>query len=189
MEKAQKSFVCLVVAPFLGIAVSEPGSSGEEMPCNETFSRFVPHHRFGRDLIACLWASASSAFLELFHASNAAGVGDAALQIFAQQLAPRRNPVDAKLLSHCAIDATAVEKLVVEPVEAPVASTLPVAVLAPSATTDTPDSAAVATEFVIDLDVSDNEAASVTHDSTPDGAQSPVADGLFNAIDNLGATR
>ncbi|KAI9309779.1 hypothetical protein DFJ73DRAFT_771819 [Zopfochytrium polystomum] len=59
----------------------------------------------------------------------------------------------------------------------------------PSDAANTPDSAAVAMEFVIDLDVSDNEAASVTHDSTPDGAQSPAADGLFNAIDNLGVTR
>ncbi|KAI9360490.1 hypothetical protein DFJ73DRAFT_757397 [Zopfochytrium polystomum] len=110
------------------------------------------------------------------------------------QFPPAITDIDALFLGPLlkevpAIDATAVEKLVVEPVEAPVATTLPVAVLAPSATADTPDSAAVATEFVIDLDVSDNEAASVTHDSTPDGAQSPAADGLFNAIDNLGATR
>ncbi|KAI9345122.1 hypothetical protein DFJ73DRAFT_778018 [Zopfochytrium polystomum] len=80
------------------------------------------------------------------------------------QFPPAITDIDALFLGPLlkevpAIDATAVEKLVVEPVEAPVATTLPVAVLAPSATADTPDSAAVATEFVIDLDVSDNEAA------------------------------
>ncbi|KAI9323975.1 hypothetical protein DFJ73DRAFT_768768 [Zopfochytrium polystomum] len=116
------------------------------------------------------------------------------------QFPPAITDIDALFLGTLlketpAIDAT---KLAAVPLEATTAPTVgavstdasvdPTGAM-DSATADTPDSAAVATEFVIDLDVSDNEAASVTHGSTPNGAQSPAADGLFNAIDNLGATR